>query len=93
MESIAIVRNALDLARKHQVAAPDFGSFTSCILQLEYLSSLLNKEIQVDLPKLRSVIIGHYGAREFEESAPELTIVLMNAQVMALRLAKGLKIP
>ena len=54
--------------------------------------SVLNKEIQVDPPKLRSIIIGHYGAREFEESDPELARALMDAQVIASTLAKGLKI-
>lgn len=79
MESMAIVRNAFDLSRRHQVGAPDFGIFPSCIIQLEYLLSVLNKEIQADLPKLRSIIIGHYVARELEEYDPDLAKALMDS--------------
>lgn len=73
------------------VEVPSFPLYSSIVSQLEYVAAVLDGT-EKDRSKLKNIIIGHYGAREFEESDPELARVLMDAQLIATKMAKGLKV-
>lgn len=92
MDAKYIVGNALVLAKVRLSEMPSFSIYVSCVAQLEYLLSVLNGEISVDRPKLRTIMLGHYGLREFEETDPELATALKDAQLIASRMADGLKV-
>jgi len=85
------IKRALDLARERLKAAPTFDIYQSIVLQLEYIEALLNGA-ETDRSKLKKVIVGHYGVREFEESDPEFADALTEAQAIASKMAKGLKV-
>jgi len=89
---IVTVAAALELARRRLADAPSFAIYSSCVAQLEYLCSALSQKSPVDLAKLRSIMVGHYGAREFEEADPEFARALMDAQAIASKMARGLKL-
>jgi hypothetical protein len=92
MDSKCVVNDALVLAKNRLREIPSFSIYMSCIAQLEYLLSVLNGEVTVDRPKLRTIMLGHYGLREFEETDPDFATALKNAQLIASRMADGLKI-
>ena len=91
MTAQATIAKALGLARERLKAAPTFDIYQSIILQLEYLEALLNGT-ETDRSKLKKIIVGHYGVREFEESDPEFADALTDAQAIASKMAKGLKV-
>ena len=91
MTAQATITRALDLARERLKAAPAFDIYQSIVLQLEYLEALLNG-METDRSKLNKIIIGHYGVREFKESDPEFADALIDAQAIASKMAKGLKV-
>jgi hypothetical protein len=91
MTAQATIAKALNLARERLKAAPTFDIYQSIVSQLEYLDALLNGS-ETDRSKLKKIIIGHYGVREFEESDPEFADALTDAQAIASRMAKGLKV-
>lgn len=93
MEPTVTVAAALDLARRRLAEAPSFAIYSSCVTQLEYLLAALQQHIPIDRPRLRQIIVGHYGAREFEASDPEFADALMEAQAIASKMAKGLTVP
>ncbi|QDH60181.1 immunity protein Tsi6 family protein [Pandoraea pnomenusa] len=93
MSAITIVNAALGLARERQNQAPDFDIYSSCVVQLEYLLSVLRTEAPINRQKLGKIIVGHIAAREFEESDPEFSDALMRAQNIASAFARGLKVP
>lgn len=92
MDAKSVVSDALSLARIRLNEIPSFSIYISCVAQLEYLLSMLNGEIPVDRSKLRTIMIGHYGLREFEETDPEFATALKDAQLIASRMADGLKV-
>ena len=85
------INNALEIARKRLAEVPSFPLYSSIISQLEYVAAVLDGD-EKDRSRLKHVIVGHYGAREFEESDPELARVLKDAQLIASKMAKGLKV-
>lgn len=91
MTAKATITRALDLARERLKAAPAFDIYQSIVLQLEYLEALLNGT-ETDRSKLKKIIVGHYGVREFEESDHEFADALTDAQAIASKMAKGLKV-
>jgi hypothetical protein len=91
MTAQATITRALNLARERLKAAPAFDIYQSIVLQLEYLEALLNG-METDRSKLKKIIVGHYGVREFEESDPEFADALIDAQAIASKMAKGLKV-
>jgi len=92
MEALTVVRTALELARHRQAEVPSFPIYASCVAQLEYLLAVISHELPIDRVKLRTIIIGHYGAREFEGSDPEFADALMKSQWFASQMADGLKV-
>jgi len=92
MDAKKVVNEALGLARVRLNEAPSFPIYISCVAQLEYLLSVLNGESPIDRPKLRTIMIGHYGLREFEETDPDFSTVLKDAQLIASKMANGLKV-
>ncbi len=86
-----IIAKALEIARVRLKAAPTFDIYQSIVSQLEYLDALLNGT-ETNGSKLKKIIVGHYGVREFEESDPELADALTDAQAIASKMAKGLKV-
>ena len=91
MSAKVIIDKALDLARNRLKSAPDFDVYQSIVSQLEYLEALLNGA-ETDKSKLKNIIVGHYGVREFEESDPEFSDALTGAQEIASKMSKGLKV-
>lgn len=92
MDAKNVVTDALSLAKNRLSKMPSFPIYISCVAQLEYLLSVLNGEIPIDRPKLRTIIIGHFGLREFEETDPEFSTALKDAQLIASKMADGLKV-
>lgn len=92
MQAKTVVTNALDLARVRLSEAPSFSIYASCVAQLEYLLSVLNGELPIDRKKLRTIMVGHYGLREFDDTDPDFAKVLKDAQLIASNMADGLKV-
>ncbi|TWB24789.1 hypothetical protein FBZ89_101415 [Nitrospirillum amazonense] len=90
MTAIETVEYALNLARQRLSEMPAFEIFASAVAQLEYLLSVLQGN--PDRTRLKNIIVGHYGAREFAESDPEFAQALMSAQNIATKISKGLKV-
>jgi len=86
------VVDALELARKRVEECPTFGIYISCVSQLEYLLDVLDGRQPIDRPKLRTIMIGHYGMREFEETDPQFSRALIESQFVASKMGNGLKI-
>jgi Tsi6 len=91
-EPIATVRAALSLARTRHAEIPSFSIYASCVAQLEFLLATLMKEVPVDRARLRTIMVGHYGVREFEEADPEFSRALVDAQWIASQMGEGLKL-
>jgi hypothetical protein len=91
-EPIDTVQAALSLARIRCAEMPTFNLYASCVAQLEYLLATLTKETPLDRAKLRTIIVGHYGVREFEETDPEFSRALVDAQWIATQMGEGLRI-
>ena len=89
-EAETIVADALALAQQRLRERPNFPIFQSIVNQLEYLRGAIRQKPR-DLPKLRTIMIGHYGAREFEESDPLFSKKLIDSQWIASRLGDGLR--
>ena len=92
MKAIDVVRSALVLARSRLTEMPSYPIYASCVAQLEYLLSTLDGRVAVDRSNLRTFTIGHYAAREFEESDEELSRALKDAYLIAPNLADGSRI-
>jgi hypothetical protein len=91
MDALATINVAMKLAKNRLAEVPSFAAYSSIVAQLEYLAAVLNGT-EKDRSKLKDVMVGHYGAREFEESDPELACALKDAQFIASKMAKGLKV-
>jgi hypothetical protein len=91
MDALIIVNSALDIARARLMEVPSFPLYSSIVAQLEYLSAVVNGR-EKDRSRLKEIVIGHYGAHEFEESDPEFAQALKDAQLIASKMAKGLKV-
>jgi hypothetical protein len=85
------VNNALVLARERYSAAPTFEIFASIVAQLEYMARVLSGNEQ-DKSRMKTIMLGHYAVREFEESDPEFANALIQVQTIASKMAKGLKV-
>jgi hypothetical protein len=92
LDATTVVRAALELVKFRQTTSPTFNIYSSCASQLEYLLAVLEGQLPRDLPKLQTIVVGHYGVREFMESDPELARALIDAQSIASTMAKGLKV-
>jgi hypothetical protein len=92
MNAKTVVAEALDLAKIRLNEMPSFPIYASCVAQLEYLLSVINGELPIDRQKLRTIIIGHYGLREFDDTDPVFAKVLKDAQLIASNMADGLKV-
>ncbi len=90
MTAIEIVNNALSLAQARLHAAPTVEIFSSIVAQLEYMIRVLGGG--EDKSRMKDIIVGHYAVREFEESDPEFADALNQAQTIASKMAKGLKV-
>lgn len=91
MSPIETVNSALAIARQRLNEAPNMEMFASIVRQLEYVARVLNGE-DSDRSKMKDIIVGHYAARELEGSDPKLAEALYGVQVIASKMAKGLKI-
>ncbi|MGF6495497.1 hypothetical protein ABIE56_003696 [Luteibacter sp. 621] len=91
MNSLETVMNALTLAKARVTEVPSFSIYQSIATQLEYVADVL-RGLETDRSRLRDIMIGHYGAREFEESDPEFAAALKDAQLIATKMSKGLKV-
>lgn len=91
MDALTAVNGALNVARKRMAEFPSFPIYPSIVLQLEYVVAVL-AGTELDRGKLKHIIVGHYGAREFEESDPEFARVLKDVQLIVTKMAKGLNV-
>lgn len=91
MNSLETVMNALNLVKVRMTEVPSFSIYQSIATQLEYVADVL-RALETDRGRLRDVMIGHYGAREFEDSDPELATALKDVQLIATNMSKGLKV-
>lgn len=91
MNALETVTNALNLATARVAAVPSFSIFQSIATQLEYVADVLRR-VETDRGRLRDVMVGHYGAREFEESDPEFARALKDVQLIATKMSKGLTV-
>jgi hypothetical protein len=91
MDALITVNDALDIAKARLAEVPSFSLYSSIVAQLEYLSAVVSG-VEKDRSRLKEIVIGHYGAREFEESDPEFARALKDAQLIASKMAKGLKV-
>ena len=93
METAILERlsEARAIAEARRRAAPDYDIYGSICRQLDYLIAVASGQ-ECDRLRLREIIIGVYAIREFDESDPELAIALKDAQFIADRMAKGLKV-
>jgi GTP1/Obg family GTP-binding protein len=90
MNSVETVNKALEIARQRQRTATSFEMFSSIVAQLEYMERILSCE-ETDRSKMKEIIVGHYAARELEDSDPELANALFDVQAIASKMARGLK--
>lgn len=91
MSALITINRAIDIAKARMVEVPEYPLYASIVTQLEYVASILRGD-EKDRSKLKNVVVGHYGARELEETDPELSTVLKDAQLIASKMAKGLKV-
>jgi Tsi6 len=91
MTATETVERALALTNARVSAAPGFELFASTAAQLKYLLLVLRGE-ERDRSHLKDIVVGHFAAREFGESDPELAEALMAAQAIGSKAAKGLKV-
>ena len=91
MDALTLVNHALNLTKDRLARVPSFHLYTSILAQLEYLAGVLDGREQ-DRSRLKDIIVGHYGAREFKETDPEFSRALMEAQLIASKMARGLKV-
>jgi len=92
MSARDVVEGALILARSRLSETPGYPLYVSCVAQLEYLLAIVSGNIATDRTKLRTLTIGHYAVREFEETDEELARALKDAYLIASKLADGLKV-
>lgn len=92
MDVKIVVSEALAISKNRLSVNPSAPIYISCVSQLEYLLSVLTSASPIDRPKLRTIMIGYYGLREFEETDPELAFALKEAQLVATKMADGLKV-
>lgn len=86
MTPIEIVRKGISLTEKRLKDIPDFDIYQSIIKQLQYLLSIIDGS-ELDRSKLDKIIVGHFAVREFEESDPELAVILKKCQSIAFKLS------
>ena len=79
------------IAEARQRAMPDYEVYGSICRQLDYLSAVASGQ-ELDRLRLREIIVGVYAIREFDGSDPELAIALKDAQFIADRMTRGLKV-
>lgn len=82
MTKIETVKKANAILEKRIHKFPEFAIYRSVEKQLAYLLNVLNGQ-EKDLTKLDKIIVGLYAVREFEESDPELSDVLIDCQNIA----------
>ena len=91
MSAIDTLSNAIQLIQVRQAEAPTFELYKSIDGQLRYLQQVISGETK-DRSHLKDVVVGAYAVKEFEEADPELARVLKEVQLIASRMAKGLKV-
>lgn len=91
MSALITINHAISLTKARMAEVPEFPLYASIVKQLEYVASILRDE-EIDRSNLKNIVVGHYGAREFEETDPELALALKDAQLIASKMAKGLKV-
>lgn len=79
------------IAKARLDSVPAYNIYQSVCSQLDYLFAVASGQEKNRL-RLRDIIVGVYGVREFEESDPELATALKDAQYIADKMAKGLKV-
>jgi len=79
------------IAKVRLDSMPNYNIYRSICAQLDYLYGIASG-VEKDRSKLRDIIVGIYGVREFEESDSELSVALRDAQYIADKIAKGLKV-
>jgi hypothetical protein len=92
MHAQSVVLTALKLATVRSNETSSSPIYASCVKQLEYLHATINGAIPVDRKKLRTIMSGNYGMREFEETDPVFAKALKDAQLIASNMADGLKV-
>jgi len=65
LNSLSLFQKALKMARKFEVANPDFGVLKSIILQLEYLVAI-ELGTEKDRSRLKDIVVGVQAAREID---------------------------
>lgn len=91
MDAAATVKVALNLARSRLAELPTYPVYSSIVTQLEYLVGVLDGT-EKNRTRLKDIMIGRYGAMEFEETDPEFARALMAAQFVATKMLEGLKV-
>jgi hypothetical protein len=89
--ALILLEKAIDMVAERRTAAPGFPLFESIDNQLRYLRRLISRE-ESDRRQLKHIVLGTYAVKEFEESDPEFATVLKEAQLIAHKMSKGLKV-
>lgn len=90
MKNSELFKRALLETEQRLRIFPDFQLLVSVKNQLNYLIQL-SDGMEADRAQLSTIIIGHYAAREFEESDPEYASLLRKCQYEVEVLKTGVR--
>lgn len=90
-DKATITTEALKIAKARLNAAPTFALYQSIVAQLEYLKGVIEGH-EKNKARLNDIVVGVYAVKDFEESDPEFAAALKDAQYVASRMARGLKV-
>lgn len=85
------LKRAIEMTAVRRAAAPNFQILESIQNQLAYLQQVVSGE-SLDKRRLKEIVIGVYAVKEFDESDPEFATLLKEAQLIANKMSKGLKV-
>lgn len=91
MDTKKLIEQAIEMAAERRAHVPSFPLYVSIEGQLGYMKRVLDGH-EKDRSRLKDIIVGVYAVREFDESDPEFARLLKEAQLVAYKMAKGLKV-
>jgi hypothetical protein len=81
----ALVAQGLAIVEKRTAVNAGAGLYGSVAAQLRWIQDALAATQPPDQERLDSLLLGHYAAREFEMTDPELADVLFEVQYLVNR--------
>jgi hypothetical protein len=89
--AIDYIDNAIEITTQRHNDCPAFQTYSSCLIQLEFIKNVL-LGIEKDKARLHRLTIGAWAGKEFDGEDPELAKALAIASWIAEQIARGLKI-